>query len=456
MLFNSVDFLFVFLPVTVIVYFFLNKRHLTQAAALWLVAVSVFFCGYLSVENVKIMMISVVVNYIMTHLIRRFSAKKFWLVSGIVFNICFLGYYKYANFIIDNVNSIFTTDITLRKIFLPLAISFFTFQQIAYLVDTYKGDTEEYGIIDYLLFVTFFPKLVAGPLVYHKDFLPQFKNMRNRLPDWKNIYKGLLLFAMGLFKKVIIADRLGEVVAKGLAAQNMTMIDSWQTSLSYMFQLYFDFSGYCDMGMGAALMLNIMLPVNFNSPYKAASIQDFWHRWHITLSRWLMMYIYIPLGGNRKGVFRTYLNLFAVFLIGGFWHGAGWPFIIWGMLNGAAMVIHRIWHNRGYEMPHWCGYAVTIVFVNLAWIFFRAQDVSSAWDLTRHLVDFSSFSFAQLPVLAESVFWLLFTKYCINSITLADKLTESRSRWGIVLAAVSVLVYVMNANQAAEFIYANF
>lgn len=456
MLFNSVDFLFVFLPVTVIVYFFLNSRHLTRAAALWLVAVSVFFCGYLSVENVKIMMVSVAVNYIMTHLIRRFCAKKFFLATGIVFNVCFLGYYKYANFIIDNVNSIFAADITLRKIFLPLAISFFTFQQIAYLVDTYKGDTEEYGVIDYLLFVTFFPKLVAGPLVYHKDFLPQFKNLRNRLPNWKNIYKGLLLFAMGLFKKVVIADQLGGIVAKGFAAQNVTMIDSWHTSLSYVLQLYFDFSGYCDMGMGAALMLNIMLPVNFNSPYKAASIQDFWHRWHITLSRWLMMYIYIPLGGNRKGVFRTYLNLFLVFLIGGFWHGAGWPFIIWGMLNGLAMVVHRIWHNRGHKMPQWCGYAATMLFINLAWIFFRAEDVPSAWVITKHLLDFSSFSFAKLPVLAESVFWLVFTKYCINSIDLADKLTESRSRWGIVLIAVSVLVYIMNANQAAEFIYANF
>ena len=239
------------------------------------------------------------------------------------------------------------------------------------------GGPKQYDFLNYCLFVTFFPQLIAGPIVHHKEMMPQFANLKNRVINYKNIALGLFIFSIGLFKKVVIADSFAVWATNGFdKATVLNLFEAWATSLSYTFQLYFDFSGYCDMAIGAALLFNIKLPINFNSPYKALNIQDFWRRWHITLSRFLRDYIYIPLGGNRKGRLRTYVNLMATFIIGGIWHGAGWTFVFWGFLHGVALVIHRIWSELGFKMNKILAWFITFNFINITWVFFRAKD----WD----------------------------------------------------------------------------
>ena len=303
--------------------------------------------------------------------------KKTLLTVGIIANVALLGYFKYADFLIENVNFVAGSNIPLLHLALPLAISFFTFQQIAYLVDSYRQETKEYDFLNYAVFVTFFPQLIAGPIVHHKEMMPQFANIRSKIINYKNISMGLFIFSIGLFKKTVIADTFAIWATTGFDnATTLNLLEAWATSLSYTFQLYFDFSGYTDMAIGLALLFNIKLPINFNSPYKATNIQDFWRRWHITLSRFLKDYIYIPLGGNRKGNFRTYNNLMATFILGGIWHGAGWTFVFWGFLHGLALVIHRAWNSLGFKLWSWLAWLITFNFINTAWVFFRAKE----WD----------------------------------------------------------------------------
>ena len=273
-----------------------------------------------------------------------------------------LGYFKYSDFLIANVNFAFGTQISHLNLLLPLAISFFTFQQIAYLVDcaALKG-AKRYDFLNYCLFVTFFPQLIAGPIVHHEEMMPQFAKARNKIINYKNIALGLFIFSIGLFKKVVIADTFAVWATEGFdMAASLNLIEAWVTSLSYTFQLYFDFSGYCDMAIGAALFFNIRLPINFNSSYKALNIQDFWRRWHITLSRFLRDYVYIPLGGQPQG---QGANLAATFVIGGIWHGA-------------ALVVQRIWSELGFRLNKFLAWFITFNFVNIAWVFFRAKE----WD----------------------------------------------------------------------------
>jgi alginate O-acetyltransferase complex protein AlgI len=304
-------------------------------------------------------------------------SKKSILTFGIIFNLSLLGYFKYTDFLIENFNLAFSSDAELLHLALPLAISFFTFQQIAYLVDSYRQETKEYDFLNYALFVTFFPQLIAGPIVHHKEMMPQFSNTRNKVKNYRNIAMGLFIFSIGLFKKVVIADTFAVWATQGFdVATTLSLFEAWAASLSYTFQLYFDFSGYTDMAIGLALLFNIRLPINFNSPYKATNIQDFWRRWHITLSRFMRDYVYIPLGGNKKGGFRTYNNLMATFLIGGLWHGAGWTFIFWGFLHGLALMVQRFWSKLGFKLWTWLAWLITFNFVNIAWVFFRAKE----WD----------------------------------------------------------------------------
>ena len=318
--------------------------------------------------------------YIGKRLIKlQHTATKVLLGVGIFFNLALLGYFKYSDFFIMNFNTMMGSDIGLLYLALPLAISFYTFQQIAYLVDSYRGETKEYDFLTYALFVTFFPQLIAGPIVHHSEMMPQFTKKENKIFNHFNIALGLFIFSMGLFKKVVIADTFAMWATKGFdVAPTLNMIEAWITSLSYTFQLYFDFSGYTDMVIGAALLFNIKLPNNFFSPYKATNIQDFWRRWHITLSRFLKDYIYIPLGGNRKGEIRTYTNLFTTFVLGGIWHGAGWTFVLWGILHGLALVLHRVWQKLGFKMYSVFAWFITFNFINIAWVFFRATNFESA------------------------------------------------------------------------------
>jgi len=359
LLFNSYEFIFVFLPITFIIYFYLNHKRLTEASKGFLVFSSLFFYSWWNIAYLPLILSSMLFNYIIGNSLNndeghhRFP-KKSILTFGIVSNIALLGYFKYSDFMIENVNYLTSSNIPTLDLALPLAISFFTFQQISYLVDSYKQETKEYDFLNYALFVTFFPQLIAGPIVHHKEMMPQFANTRNKVKNYKNIAMGLFIFSIGLFKKVVIADTFATWATAGFdTATTLNLFEAWATSLSYTFQLYFDFSGYTDMAIGAALLFNIKLPINFNSPYKAITIQDFWRRWHITLSRFLKDYIYIPLGGNRKGEFRTYNNLMATFIIGGLWHGAGWTFVFWGFLHGIALVVHRVWSKLGFKLWTW-------------------------------------------------------------------------------------------------------
>lgn len=374
-------------------------------------------------------------------------SKKGVLVFGIVVNLSLLGYFKYSDFFISNINAVLNSHIALQHLLLPLAISFFTFQQIAYLVDSYKGETKEYDFLNYAIFVTFFPQLIAGPIVHHKEMMPQFANIRNKAANYKNISKGLFVFSIGLFKKVIIADTFAVWANAGFdTAHTLNFFEAWATSLSYTFQLYFDFSGYTDMAIGLALLFNIRLPINFNSPYKATNIQDFWRRWHITLSRFLRDYIYIPLGGNRHGELRTYNNLMATFLLGGIWHGAGWTFVFWGFLHGLAIVIQRIWNNFGFKLHRWFAWFITFNFVNITWVFFRAKE----WDDALKVLDgMIAVNHIVLPEAVSAKFAFLhhygitFGNFLAN--INGDKLTPA---W--IMIFLFVVFFVRNSNQMKD------
>ncbi len=383
MLFNSYEFIFLFLPISFFIYFYLNKRHLVKASKLFLVVASLFFYGWWNVKYLPLILVSMLFNYTVGKSLSSKKSsrvsKKGMLLIGVVLNLALLGYFKYMDFFIENFNILFSTKVSLLHLALPLAISFFTFQQIAYLVDSYRGETKEYDFLNYSLFVTFFPQLIAGPIVHHSEMMPQFARLKNKVKNYYNIALGLFIFAMGLFKKVAIADTFAQWATQGFdVAKELNMLEGWVTSLSYTMQLYFDFSGYTDMAIGAALLFNIKLPSNFLSPYKATSIQDFWRRWHITLSRFLKDYIYIPLGGNRKGEIRTYTNLFTTFLLGGIWHGAGWTFVLWGAMHGVALIIHRAWQKLKIKMPIILAWFITFNFINIAWVFFRANSFADA------------------------------------------------------------------------------
>lgn len=295
---------------------------------------------------------------------------------------------------IENINILFSSSFILKNILLPLGISFFTFQQIAFLIDSYKAKSNILpGFLNYCNFVTFFPQLIAGPIVLPEEMLPQFANKENHKINGKNIFDGLFIFSLGLVKKVLIADSISVFSNAGhtMYIEHFTAAEAWLISLSYTLQLYFDFSGYCDMAIGIAKMFNINLPINFNAPYRAKNFSEFWKRWHITLNRFLTQYLYIPLGGNRKGMKRTLVNILIVFFISGIWHGAGWTFIIWGVLHGIGVSIHRIWSKRGIKMPGFLAMFITFFFINILWVIFRADNMSRAWLIIKSMFDNTNF-----------------------------------------------------------------
>ena len=365
---------------------------------------------------------------------------------------------------------------------LPLAISFFTFQQIAYLVDSYRAETHEYDFLNYAVFVAFFPQLIAGPIVHHKEMMPQFSNVRNKVKNYHNIALGLFIFSIGLFKKVVIADTFAIWATNGFdVAEKLNLIEAWITSLSYTLQLYFDFSGYTDMAIGTALLFNIKLPINFNSPYKATSIQDFWRRWHITLSRFLKDYIYIPLGGNRNGEARTYTNLFTTFLLGGIWHGAGWTFVFWGVLHGMALVVHRAWHELGFKMNTILAWFITFNFINIGWVFFRAKEFEDAIKvlkgmigmtgitlpntfssklsfLSRYGVEFGNFIVETGGDGYYTLMWLMSSMVLVLAFknSMEQLNTFKISKKTVWFSGVLFTVGILSMNKVSEFLYFNF
>jgi len=407
-LFNSYSFIFLFLPTTFAGMFWLGK-YSQRLAALWLGLLSLIFYAVWDSRFVVVLLSSIAFNYGAGYLIglrhavgARMQAKHL-LVAAIVANLMLLGYFKYTNFFITAMN---TGGLQLKEldIVLPLGISFFTFTQIAFLVDVYRGIAREANFIHYLLFVTYFPHLIAGPVLHHKQMMPQFANPATYRINSGNIAVGLTIFVLGLSKKVLIADSLAEyanpVFDLARDGHAVMFFEAWIGALAYTLQLYFDFSGYTDMAIGLSLMLNVRLPLNFDSPYQATSIIDFWRRWHITLSAFLRDYLYFPLGGNRKGPLRRYVNLLATMLLGGLWHGAGWTFIFWGGLHGIYLMINHGWRElkvrrgwgEGGSFTRLAAGAITFVAILVAWVFFRAETFSGAWSILSGMVGINGIS----------------------------------------------------------------
>lgn len=467
MLFNSYEFIFLFLPITFAVYFLLNRFRLLKASISWLALASLFFYSYWNIANLPLMLGSILYNYTVGTLLGKKHlsiGKKPLLVFGIATNLAFLGYYKYVDFFIGNANVLFSTKLEFLHLVLPLGISFFTFTQIAYLVDTYRGESKEYNFINYILFVTFFPHLIAGPILHHKEMMPQFESVEAKQINWRNIAHGLLLFAIGLFKKVIIADTFAQWANPGFEAVSLTLLEAWSTALSYTFQLYFDFSGYTDMALGIALLFNITLPQNFDSPYKASSLIDFWRRWHMTLSRFLRDYLYISLGGNRKGPFRRYLNLLITMVLGGLWHGAAWTYVFWGFLHGGALVVNHLWRSLGLRM-HWLlGRLLTFLFVVVAWVFFRAESFGQALVVLKGMVNWqhtgllTKASMSAMPLGRIEIVYLaitfLFVSVWKNS-TEWEKSFQPSMKWAIV-ASLLIVAGIFGLNRVSEFLYFQF
>ncbi len=404
MLFSSFTFVFNFLP-AVLLAFAAARRHSPRAGILVLLGASLVFYGAWKPIYLVLFLASVGLNFGLGLLMADPRRSRVVGMIGVTVNLAALCYFKYANFLIDNVSALTGALLPYANIVLPLGISFFTFQQIAYLVDVMRGAPVERDIVSYTLFVSFFPHLIAGPLVHHAEMIPQFKRGRNGR-SLVLAARGFSIFVAGLFKKVLIADNLAQFATPVFvhldAGGGVTASWAWLATLAYTLQIYFDFSGYSDMAIGLALMFGMRLPVNFRSPYKSLSIIDFWRRWHITLSRFLRDYLYIPLGGNRLGEARRYLNLLITMLLGGLWHGGGWNFLIWGGLHGIYLGINHLWRGAvgiggGRGLLRVMSWAVTFASVVIAWVFFRASTVGGAWRALKGLAGFSSDQSVYVP-----------------------------------------------------------
>jgi D-alanyl-lipoteichoic acid acyltransferase DltB (MBOAT superfamily) len=396
MLFNSIEFLFFFLPIVCLVYAFLGAGGRQRAAVGWLVGASLVFYGWWSPKYVALIVCSVLFNRAFSLALDRVGGRlrRPVLVAGVAANLGLLGYFKYANFFVENLNSVTGLSFSIGQIALPLGISFFTFQQIAFLVDVYRGKAREYDFLHYCLFVTFFPQLIAGPIVHHGEMLPQFMRSETFRMRWENLAVGLSMLILGLFKKVVIADGMAQyanpVFDMAEAGGAIGLFEAWRGAVAYSFQIYFDFSGYSEMAMGLARLFGIRLPLNFYSPYRSTSIIEFWRRWHMTLSRFLRDYLYFPLGGNRRGRGRRYANLMVTMLLGGLWHGAGWTFVAWGALHGVYLVINHAWRSLGRVFPGsgaaWLDpiyRCLTYISVVVAWVLFRADSLTAATAIFR-------------------------------------------------------------------------
>lgn len=419
MLFNSPEFIFGFVPIVLVV-FYLLARQGQRAALAWLALASLWFYGWWNPFWVPLLLVSIALNLAVGMILLRLAevveparpsrshleaipgaGDRQRLRRGLLFlaisaNVGLLVHYKYADFAWGAIATLLGHAHTPSPLELPLGISFFTFTQIAFLVDLYRQREADLDPLRYGLFVTYYPHLIAGPILHHRELMPQFMDPSIYRFDAERLAQGLSIFTLGLFKKTVLADQFATYSTPAFHAATtgaLTFFEAWSAALSYTFQLYFDFSGYSDMAIGLALMIGIRLPINFDSPYKARSIADFWRRWHITLSRFLRDYLYIPLGGNRRGAWRRYGNLFITMLLGGIWHGAGWTFVLWGAWHGALLVLHQVWRERllprmpkglratpGTQILAWM---LTFLVVVVGWVFFRAADPGAAWTVLR-------------------------------------------------------------------------
>ncbi len=486
MVFSSYAFIFLFLPIVLIGYFILSKLSDIKYQHIFLILASLFFYGYFNPVYLFIIISSVAINYTIGTLMKRsgylnanvpdgrhrFLSPKELLIIGIVFNVGLLGYFKYYDFFIENVNTVFHLSFTVKNILLPLGISFFTFQQLSFLIAVYKGREKTDRFTAYCIFVLFFPQLVAGPIVLYGEMIPQFTDVKRRYLNADNLALGVYLFVIGLFKKVVIADTLSLFVDNGFAASELSLSAAWITSLSYTLQVYFDFSGYSDMAVGLGKMFNIDLIPNFNSPYKSASVSEFWRRWHITLGRALSTYIYRPLGGNRKGKLRTVFNLMITFFISGLWHGAAWTFVIWGTLHGMIVALERLSGSILDKIPRALRIAGTFIAVNFLWVLFRAESFSQALKVYTGMFNFKSVGISQLadivydgiinfPAPIDILYILGLTAVLLivvfsrkNSMEKFKEFTPQRKY--MIFGALLFCVSVLHLTRETVFIYFNF
>lgn len=488
MIFSSYSFLFAFLPIVVLVYFGIAKYVNRTVQHIFLVLASLFFYGYIDmvdgvrtgIPHVAIIMLSVIVNFGAAKVTNIIKADKSLLrrlifIFAILFNIGLLGYYKYARFILENVNIVFDTNFTIKYLILPIGISFFTFQQIAYQIRIWKREENVPRFLDYTLFITFFPQLVAGPIVFSQDVMTQYQDDKNRFFNVDNFAQGIFIFCIGLFKKAVLADSIMLIANTGFTTElhYLSFGGAWATSLAYTLQIFFDFSGYSDMAIGLGQMMNIKLPVNFYSPYKSKSITEFWQRWHITLGRSLAVLIYYPLGGNRKGYSRTCVNLFLVFLVSGIWHGAAWTFIVWGIAHGIVRVFEKIFNKQLDKVPSAIRVFFTFMFVNAAWVLFRAKSFADAMIILQKMFTPSQISFDRLhmlatdgiltyPAIVQNLYIILFIAVLLllsmttpkNSIDLYNEF-KPKMRYAIISAGL-FCISVIHISKAGAFIYFNF
>lgn len=492
MLFNSYIFVLLFLPLCVAGYFVLNRLGWTTLALTYLLGMSLWFYGANKPIYLVLLCSSVLVNYgfyrlslVLTGERRRRAAKYI----AVAVNLGVLFYFKYYDFFAETVNSLLRADWTLRHVLLPLGISFFTFQQISFVIDAFNREVKPCSLLEYACFITFFPQLVAGPIVTHDELLPQLQDASRKRFDFESFSRGIYIFTIGLAKKVLIADTLSKCVTVfygSVAAGNWSSVNSSNAlvvMLAYTLEMYFDFSGYSDMAIGIGRMFNIDLPQNFNSPYKAVTILDHWKRWHITLTRFLTKYVYIPLGGSRRGAARTYINVMIVYLLSGFWHGAGWTFVCWGALHGLFCVLTRAGKRFFDKIPKPVNWLITFTFINLGFIIFRADSLSDAFAIIGRIFAFdfgpvayniyNGFCLTELmlplsliPVVGKYVYWppmmmILFLVGCMLLVLVPknayERMTALKPR-PLTMLFVSVLFVwcVFCFGTVSAFLYFNF
>lgn len=502
MLFNSYGFILLFLPLVLIGYYTLGKSGDNRWTTGFLLLAGLCFVGYQSIYSLAVLLVNIFLNFVFLKWLEKKQSKGI-LALGIAFNLSLLFLFKYLDFFTENLNLLLATmlpvgtvlpvgavlpvgtQLPVVSLILPLGISFYTFSQIAALADCYsKKNYEKYTLCEYACYVSFFPKLVQGPIAYHNEIIPGLRDKKALKINYDNMCKGIYAFALGLGKKVLLADTLAKTVNMGY--NNVGALNSWDALLvmvCYSLQIYFDFSGYCDMAYGIGYLLNIKLPVNFNSPYKAESISDFWNRWHMTLTRFFTRYLYIPLGGSRKGYVRTLLNIMVVFLLSGLWHGANWTFILWGAFHGLLKVLERVFCVENWKLPGMLKRFVTFVAVTFGWSIFRADSLSQLmqlWDrLFRggfgrlyspfiegfaDLVEVSILRRIGIAGLLEGNQWILLAVFaailvfaCFFMKNTQEKVENLKlTKWKMAVTVVLMIWGIMSLSEISEFIYSNF
>lgn len=467
MLFNSYVFLYLFLPVALLLFQFSLRHGPPHTPTLALIALSLLFYAWWSPLYLLLLLASIAINFCVAHLIHRGALHAArWVILGVGVNLALLGYYKYRGFFSQIINDVADRQLLpMPELFLPLAISFYTFQQIAFLVDVYRRHIDPPpALLDYAAAVTFFPHLIAGPIVQYREILPQFRSLQRRRVSAQEAAQGLALLAVGLFKKTVIADncgRLADLVFAAPTGVDFGTGDAWLASLAFSLQLYFDFSAYSDMALGLATLFGIKLPMNFNSPYRAQNIADFWRRWHITLGVFLRDYLYVALGGNRKSNWRTMANLFITMALGGLWHGAGWTFLIWGAMHGGYLIVHRAWVGAGMRLHPALAWLLTMLGVLLGWVVFRSDTAAKALEMYRvmlGLTDVSShfYGAAEIVTLLAASLVVLTLPNAVNWIRGETRWSFDASWFQTGFVAALVCVGLMQVGKTRGFIYFNF